>query len=122
MGRDHGAIGELTFPESGSDELRTLHPVAQAAYQDLEDRIRAARPWEDLSTLRYTFDYANWQHRQQVRDSGEPYILHPLGVASLLFEMQMDLTSIQSGLLHDAVEDTGATAEDVTRLFGEHVA
>ncbi len=122
MGRDHAGITELSFPESGSEELRTLHPSAQKAYQALEDKIRIARPWEDFEILRRTFDFANWHHRLQVRDSGEPYILHPLGVANLLFEMQMDLTSIQSGLLHDAVEDTGATPEEVARLFGEHVA
>ncbi len=121
MARDQATMSEAAFPESGSEELRAIHPVAQQAYQLLEDRIRADRPWEDLTALRLTFDFANWHHRFQVRDSGEPYILHPLGVATILFEMQMDLTSIQSGLLHDVFEDTPATLDDVTKLFGEHI-
>ncbi len=58
----------------------------------------------------------------QVRASGEPYVLHPLEVAHVLAEMKLDSTAIAAGLLHDAVEDTPVTADDITRLFGEQVA
>lgn len=122
MPREHTSSPATTFPPPGSPELLALHPVAQQAYRELEDRVRAERSWEDLSALRKAFDFANFHHRDQTRDSGEPYILHPLGVATLLFEMQMDLISIQSGLLHDVLEDTGATMEEITRLFGDQVA
>lgn len=121
MARDVASTTESTFPESGSPILLALHPVAQQAYQELEDRIRKERPWEDLAALRLAFDYANFRHAKQLRESGEPYILHPIGVASLLFDMQTDLISIQSGLLHDVLEDTEATMDEVIRIFGDHV-
>jgi GTP diphosphokinase / guanosine-3',5'-bis(diphosphate) 3'-diphosphatase len=110
------------FPGPDDPSLRTLHPIAQRAYQDLEDRFRPDRPIEEVVALRLAFDYANFFHRHQTRDSGEPYILHPIGVASTLFDMQMDLVSIQCGLLHDVVEDTGATMDDLKGRFGEQVA
>ncbi|MCW5965439.1 MAG: bifunctional (p)ppGpp synthetase/guanosine-3',5'-bis(diphosphate) 3'-pyrophosphohydrolase [Bryobacterales bacterium] len=104
-----------------SEQLRALHPIAQSEYQALEDLIRASRPWEDFEILRKTFDFANYYHYKQKRHTGEPYILHPLDVAKILFEMQMDLMSIQSGMLHDVLEDTEADLPEVIQYFGEHI-
>lgn len=94
----------------------------EAVYARLENSLREQRPWEDSAALRKAFVYANEHHKAQKRKSGEPYILHPLGVAEILFEMKMDLVSLQSGLLHDVLEDTGATMPELTREFGDQVA
>ena len=61
-------------------------------------------------------------HRTQFRQSGEPYVTHPLEVAAMLAELDMDSATIATGLLHDTVEDTGATLDDLTSLFGAEVA
>lgn len=94
------------------------------AYNDFEARLRAERPWEDFASLRKAFEYAKKHHQRQKRDSGEPYILHPIGVAEILLDIRMDLTSLQSGLLHDVIEDaeTPIPMADFTREFGEQVA
>ena len=65
--------------------------------------------------------YANEKHAQQKRKSGEPYIIHPLAVAETLIQMNMDADTVCAGLLHDVVEDTGTTAEEIEELFGNNV-
>lgn len=109
----------LSGDPSSSSGIDTLDP--ELAYLQLEARLRAERPWEDTSALRSAFDFANLHHHAQKRRSGEPYILHPIGVAEILIDMKMDMISLQSGLLHDVLEDTGATHQDLVRDFGEHV-
>lgn len=98
------------------------YPDPVAVYESLEVRLRAERPWEDFGALRKAFEFAAKHHERQRRKSGEPYILHPLGVAEILFEMKMDLVSLQSGLLHDVLEDTAVTFPEFSREFGEQVA
>lgn len=98
------------------------YPDPVAVYESLEARLRAERPWEDFAALRKAFEFAAQHHERQRRKSGEPYILHPLGVAEILFEMKMDLVSLQSGLLHDVLEDTAVTFPEFSREFGEQVA
>jgi len=120
--REHSPATDPTPLPTDSAELASLHPVAQQAFQRLVDRVLAERPGEDVEALRKAFDYANFHHRNQLRDSGEPYILHPVGVAEILFDMHMDLVSMQCGLLHDVVEDTDANTDELTRHFGDQVA
>jgi GTP pyrophosphokinase len=91
-------------------------------YQELESKFRAVRPTEDPAPLRAAFEYATQHHKGQLRDSGEPYMVHPLQVAHILADMQMDLVCIQTGLLHDVVEDTSAGIEEVQKRFGIEVA
>ncbi len=91
-------------------------------YLPLENYVRETRPKEDLTILRKAYEYAAERHLGQKRASGEPYMIHPVHVAMLLAEMQMDQTCILTGLLHDVVEDTTATVPDIQRLFGEDVA
>jgi GTP pyrophosphokinase len=91
-------------------------------YQDLEARIREYRPKDDLAPLDKAFRFARQWHEGQVRDSGEPYMVHPLGVAHILADMRMDLVAMQTGLLHDVVEDTSVTVDQVRKEFGEEVA
>ena len=96
-------------------------PVEQS-YRELEAEIRAYRPKDDLSALEKAFRFARQWHEGQMRDSGEPYMAHPVRVARILAEMRMDLVAMQTGLLHDVVEDTSVTVEQVRKEFGEEVA
>jgi GTP pyrophosphokinase len=91
-------------------------------YEELEAKYKALRPDDDPSPLREAYHFAAEHHKGQVRDSGEPYMVHPLQVAHILADMQMDLVGLQTGLLHDTVEDTGGSLEDIKRLFGTDVA
>ncbi|HEY0758966.1 MAG TPA: bifunctional (p)ppGpp synthetase/guanosine-3',5'-bis(diphosphate) 3'-pyrophosphohydrolase [Acidisarcina sp.] len=93
-----------------------------ARFAELIDRVRSNRPNEDTEIIRKAWDYCLEHHKGQLRASGEPYVLHPLEVALVLAEMKLDSTAIAAGLLHDAVEDTSVTTEDITRLFGDQVA
>jgi GTP diphosphokinase / guanosine-3',5'-bis(diphosphate) 3'-diphosphatase len=91
-------------------------------YSELETRIHELRPNEDLVPLKAAFRFAAASHGAQKRVSGEPYIIHPLLVARQLADMNMDMVCIQTGLLHDVVEDTGAKITEIKKLFGEDVA
>ena len=76
----------------------------------------------DLQRIREAYEFADEAHHGQVRKSGEPYILHPLAVADILVNMQMDVTSIIAALLHDVVEDTTVSLETVLDKFGKTCA
>ncbi len=91
-------------------------------YSELETRIHELRPNEDLAPLKAAFRFAAASHGAQKRVSGEPYIVHPLLLARQLADMNMDMVCVQTGLLHDVVEDTGAKITEIKKLFGEDVA
>ncbi len=97
-------------------------PQVDELYRGLEEKVRALRPRDDLSALDRAYRFAAEHHKNQKRKSGEPYISHPLAVAHILADMQMDLVSIETGLLHDAVEDTNAKMEEIKEKFGDDVA
>jgi GTP pyrophosphokinase len=80
------------------------------------------RPKEDLSGLEKAFQLAADAHKNQLRDSGEPYMLHPLQVTMILADMQMDLVCLETGLLHDTVEDTSISLDQIRKEFGDEVA
>jgi GTP pyrophosphokinase len=94
----------------------------EALYRQLEERVRTARPKDDIGVFERTYRYARKCHGQQMRRDGSPYMTHPLHVTLLLANMQMDMVCLQTGLLHDVVEDTDGTIEEIRRLFGEEVA
>jgi guanosine-3',5'-bis(diphosphate) 3'-pyrophosphohydrolase len=96
-------------------------PVEQL-YRELEAKIREYRPKDDLAVVEKAFRFAARCHEGQMRDSGEPYMVHPIMVSHILADMRMDLTAIQTGLLHDVVEDTSVTVEQVRKEFGDDVA
>ncbi len=77
---------------------------------------------DQISELEHAIDYASTKHKGQKRKSGEPYITHPLSVAATLIEWDMDIDSVLAGVLHDTVEDTEATLEEIENLFGHDVA
>jgi GTP pyrophosphokinase len=85
-------------------------------------QVQANRPSDDVSLIRKAWEFCVKHHDGQIRASGEPYIIHPLEVAEVLAELQMDATAIAAGLLHDAVEDTPATNEEIAEAFGDQVA
>jgi len=94
----------------------------QAVLEPLVATHRAAHPKADLKILQRAYDIAEENHRGQLRKSGDPYITHPLAVATILAELGMDTTTLVSALLHDTVEDTGYTLEDVKKDFDAEVA
>jgi GTP pyrophosphokinase len=96
--------------------------AVERLYSELAARIRELRPNEDLTPIEKAYRFAAERHREQKRISGEPYMIHPVMVARQLVEMNMDSVCIQTGLLHDVVEDTSAKIEDIRKMFGDEVA
>ena len=92
-------------------------------YRKLEDTIRDYNPGADFAHIRSAYEFAKQQHGDQRRKSGEPYITHPLAVAQIVAEeLHLDSESIEAALLHDVIEDTPATYEDVAKLTSPTVA
>ena len=91
-------------------------------FQKLIDTIKSYHPAEDFSIVYKAYEIAHDAHKNQFRKSGEPYIIHPLNVALILTSLEADLESIAAALLHDVVEDTAYTYENIKSLFGEEIA
>jgi len=102
-------------PRSEEQKLRVR-------FDELVARVLQQRPGSDPELLRRAFDFAAEQHAGQVRQSGEPYLTHPLEVAHLLADMRLDVTALCAALLHDVVEDTKIPLEQIRERFGEEVA
>lgn len=88
---------------------------------DLLDAITRHQPDADVDLIKKAYLFAAKAHEGQKRRSGEPYLIHPLGVALILAELKMDLTTLTAALLHDTVEDTSATLEEIEKRFGGEV-
>ncbi len=84
--------------------------------------IKTYYPAADVDLVRRAYSFASQAHEGQTRRSGDPYVTHPLAVASIITELKLDVPSICAGLLHDSVEDTSATIEQLTDLFGKEIA
>src|SRR5262250_2970543 len=95
--------------------------LLNAKFRQLLDKVAENRPQDDLEIIRKAFDFSLLHHAGQTRASGEPFLVHPLEVAIVLADMKLDSTAISAGLLHDAIEDTAVTHEDIRREFGEQV-
>ena len=98
-----------------------MDPILER-YQALEDKIKEYNPSLDAQRLFRAFTYADNAHAGQLRKDGSPYITHPLAVAEIVAELELDTDSIIAALLHDCIEDTGATHEEIAKLFGPTVA
>ena len=98
-----------------------MDPILEQ-YTALENKVLAYTPNLDKARLFDAFTYADNAHASQQRKDGSPYITHPLAVADLVADLELDPDSVIAALLHDTIEDTGATHEDVAKRFGEPVA
>ncbi len=95
---------------------------AEELFRLLEAKVLEGRPHEDIPALQHAYRFATACHQGRWRESGDPYIIHPLHTALILAGMNMDLVCLETGLLHDVVEDGGATLEELSRNFGQEVA
>ena len=131
------AVREPEAESSGHPEAAPAHPspapprsqkpavtqeMIDKRFETLLRQVQANRPSEDISLIRKAWEFCVQHHAGQMRASGEPYIIHPLEVAEVLAEMKLDATAIAAGLLHDSVEDTPATSEEIAAGFGDQVA
>lgn len=91
-------------------------------YEELIEKMKKYHPSNDFSMVEKAYLLAREAHGNQLRKSGEPYIIHPLCVAIILAELELDIESIVAGILHDVVEDTIYSCEDITNMFNEEVA
>ena len=98
-----------------------MDPILER-YQALEDKVASYTPNLDTKRLYEAFTYADTEHHGQLRKSGEPYIIHPLAVADIVADLGLDVDSVIAALLHDCIEDTGATHEEIAKKFGTSVA
>ncbi|MFI3237684.1 MAG: bifunctional (p)ppGpp synthetase/guanosine-3',5'-bis(diphosphate) 3'-pyrophosphohydrolase [Lachnospiraceae bacterium] len=108
--------------DDGRIEKIKEHLSPEQLYDDLIDRVKKYHPSDDISLIEKAYNIARNAHVDQVRKSGEPYIIHPLCVAIVLADLELDKETIAAGLLHDVVEDTVMSREDLVREFGEDVA
>ena len=112
----------LEDADSGSIQKTIEFLSPEMLYRDLLNRVRRYHPSEDLSMIEQAYALADKAHEKQKRKSGEPYIIHPLNVALILADLEMDQETIAAGLLHDVVEDTIYTKENIEDRFGNDVA
>src|SRR4029077_20551183 len=89
---------------------------------ELVERVRAYTPTAPVDVLQRAYEFSAAVHKGQRRMSGEPYLTHPLQVAGIIADMRLDVPSVVTGLLHDTVEDTLATLEEVEEKFGAEIA
>ncbi len=113
---------QTVVPSSTTLSRPTDEHSIDARIQVLLKQAQANRPNEDISLIRKAWEFCVSHHKGQMRASGEPYIVHPLEVAEVLVEMKLDATAVAAALLHDAVEDTPATSEEIGDKFGDQVA
>src|ERR671936_2391399 len=99
--------------------LRPGDPGPADGFEGLQRTIKAESPKADLKEIQRAYAFAEASHRGQKRISGEDFIEHPLGVAHVLADLGMDTTTLVAALLHDVVEDTDLTLEDIEKEFGD---
>ena len=92
------------------------------SYEELLELIKNSGREFNMEMIQKAYELADGAHKGQMRLSGEPYIIHPLAVACILVELGMDSESVVGGLLHDVVEDTDYTLEDIRKMFNQEVA
>lgn len=112
---------EVVIDDGRIEDIQEFQSPEQL-YRDLVLRVRKYHPSDDISLIEKAYHVASKAHEDQVRKSGEPYIIHPLCVGIILADLEMDKETIAAGLLHDVVEDTILTYEEIEEQFGEDVA
>ena len=94
----------------------------QQRYDAMVRAIARYTPYVNMQLINQAVDYAANKHANQVRKDGSPYIIHPLAVSEIVAEIGLDTDSLVAALLHDCIEDTDSTHDDLSRLFGEKLA
>ncbi len=112
---------ELVIDDGRIEAIQEFQSPGQL-YDDLILRVKKYHPSDDISLIEKAYKVASKAHKEQLRKSGEPYIIHPLYVAIILADLEMDKETIAAGLLHDVVEDTIMTEEEIREQFGDDVA
>jgi GTP pyrophosphokinase len=112
------AAGQPPLSAAAAAELRDL----ETALDGITRAVVGYLPTADLGMVERAFRFAEARHRGQRRTSGEPYMVHPLGVSRIITQLRLDVSSLCAALLHDCVEDTGATVEEIEEAFGKDVA
>jgi GTP diphosphokinase / guanosine-3',5'-bis(diphosphate) 3'-diphosphatase len=115
-------MSDRSTTQPPADESPILSPAIEAAWQVLAAEASRTRSAESMAQIRRAFEFTCHAHEGQTRKSGEPYVLHPVAVAHILAQQQMDTVCIETALLHDTIEDTGVTREKIEELFGKDVA
>lgn len=122
MTDDNKKDGTKIYIDHGRIELMEEFLSPEELYQDLICRVAKYHPSDDFTLIERAYKIAYDAHRGQSRKSGEPYIIHPLCVSIILAELELDKETIIAGLLHDVVEDTIMTDEEIRGIFGKDVA
>jgi guanosine-3',5'-bis(diphosphate) 3'-pyrophosphohydrolase len=91
-------------------------------FNDIAEQIEAYNASADLGLLEKAYVFSAKVHQGQVRRSGEPYLIHPLEVAGILVKMKLDMASVITGLLHDTIEDTLTTIDEIRERFGDELS
>ena len=114
--------GKKKFEEDEKKIIPHNFEEPDVLFETLIKELKKYHPSDELDIIVKAYDIAREAHKDQRRKSGEPYIIHPICVAIILAQLEMDKETIVAGILHDVVEDTMYTVEDITRLFGEEIA
>ena len=122
MGDEKEAKGLDEIMASVTFQAPADFTAPEILYRELIDKIRSYHPSADISMVEKAYRLADDAHKNQLRKSGEPYIIHPLCVANILAELELDKETIVAGILHDVVEDTEFTITQISSLFSEEIA
>ena len=121
MVRTISGTGDMVFDDGRIENLYE-NLTTEQLYKSLIEKVVYYHPSDDITLIENAYKMANEAHKGQVRKSGEPYIVHPLYVAIILADLELDKETIAAGLLHDVVEDTVISREDLENKFGRDVA
>ena len=110
-------MGEMVF----NTDIPENFTEPDKLYDILVEKIKKYHPSTDLTTIEKAYEVAREAHKDQKRKSGEPYIIHPLCVAIILAELELDMESIAAGLLHDVIEDTAISEKELEKTFGSEI-
>lgn len=118
------ATGKALTPPAADEATAPFDWVADlnTRYNAFQDHVASYLPDADLDTLRRAFDFAADKHSGQIRQSGEPYVAHPLAVADIVADLRLGVPSLCAAFLHDVVEDTDTPMTEIRDLFGDQVA
>ena len=112
--------GGIPRPNPETEVIR-MDPILER-YHTLEKKMLTYIPNLDTKVLFDAFTYADTSHHGQLRKSGEPYIIHPIAVADIVADLELDIDSVVAALLHDCIEDTASTHEEIAKRFNPTVA